>query len=164
MNDRKINDAPALVFDEDWVTVATYRDLGAAEIARVTLEAAGLTCFLADAEVIRLDWALSTALGGIKLRVPAVLSERALEILRQTAPPQHLVLVKGRGEEQEERCPRCASFSVKRLDSGRRLVLAALLLGLPLVFRWRRNQCGACGHRWPGHGGAAEVPTSAPRD
>lgn len=135
-----------LAFEEDWVTVASFRDLAEAEMARVTVDAEGIRCYLADAEVIRLDWTLSMALGGIKLRVPAADRERALERLHRTSTAQELRLV---GDDtSEESCPACGGTAVTVEERGRRFSLVATLLGLPLLFRATATRCGACGHRW----------------
>jgi hypothetical protein len=142
------SDHPRLSYETDWVTVATFRDLAEAEMARVTLDAEGIRCYLADAEVIRLDWTLSMALGGIKLRVPAAERERALGRLHRTSTAQVLRLVDDRGEDGGTRCPACSAPAVRVVDRGRRFSLAAVLLGLPVLFRLRASRCSACGHRW----------------
>jgi hypothetical protein len=137
-----------LAFEQDWVTVASFRDLAEAEMARVTVDAEGIRCYLADAEVIRLDWTLSMALGGIKLRVPAADRERALERLHRTSTAQVLQLVADPSDTSEESCPACGGTTVTVEERGRRFSLVATLLGLPLLFRSQATRCGACGHRW----------------
>jgi predicted RNA-binding Zn-ribbon protein involved in translation (DUF1610 family) len=143
-----LSDPNTRSFDESWVTIATFRDLTEAEMARVTIDAEGIPCFLADAEVIRLDWTLSTALGGIKLRVPATERERALERLHRTSTAQVLALADSSVQDREESCPACGESAILGVDRGRRFSLVAILLGLPLFFRWRSSRCAACGHRW----------------
>jgi hypothetical protein len=137
-----------LVFERDWVTVASFRDLAEAEMARVTLDAEGIRCYLADAELIRLDWTLSTALGGIKLRVPARDRERALGRLHRTSSSQALRLVREPPDETDApRCPACGTPAPSPLDRARRISLAAVLLGLPLLLRFGSARCGSCGRR-----------------
>jgi hypothetical protein len=92
------------------------------------------------------------ALGGIKLRVPAAERERALGRLHRTSTAQVLRLVDDRRGEGGGRCPECGAPAVRPLDSGRRLTLAAVLLGLPMLFRRRASRCAACGHRWKERG------------
>jgi uncharacterized paraquat-inducible protein A len=65
------------------VTVATYRFLPEAEAARIHLEAEGLTTFLADAEMVAMDWFLANAVGNIKLQVPAPQADAAATLLNQ---------------------------------------------------------------------------------
>jgi hypothetical protein len=117
-------------------------------MARVTLDAEGIRCYLADAEVIRLDWTLSMALGGIKLRVPAADRERALARLHRTSTSQVLALVDSPAADDDARCPACGAAAVQFVDHGRRLSLVATLLGLPLLLRLRASRCATCGHRW----------------
>jgi hypothetical protein len=73
----------------DLVTIATYRFLPEAEAARLCLEAEGLLPFLADVEIVNMDWLLGNAVGNIKLQVPRAQAEQALELLEQRpAPPK----------------------------------------------------------------------------
>lgn len=51
------------------VTLRRYTNLQQALLAKSVLDSAGIECFLADQNVIRLDWFLSNALGGIRLLV-----------------------------------------------------------------------------------------------
>jgi hypothetical protein len=51
------------------VTLRRYMNLQEALLAKSVLDSAGIECFLADQNVIRLDWFLSNALGGIRLLV-----------------------------------------------------------------------------------------------
>lgn len=57
--------------DQPLVTVATFSSVGEAEVARITLEADGIACFLADAEAVNMLWYASSAIGGVKLQVAA---------------------------------------------------------------------------------------------
>jgi hypothetical protein len=64
------------------VTVAQYPFRPAAESARLRLEAEGIPAFLSDAEIVDMNWLLGTAVGWIKLQVPAADAERAATVLR----------------------------------------------------------------------------------
>ena len=48
------------------VTLRQFRDLPAALLAKSVLDSAGIECFLADENTIRMDWLWSNLLGGIK--------------------------------------------------------------------------------------------------
>lgn len=67
----------------DIVTVATFPTLPAAEACRLHLEAEGLTAFLADAEMVRVDWFLSNAIGSVKLQVPSDEAETAVALIEK---------------------------------------------------------------------------------
>ncbi len=51
------------------VTVATFNNLLKAHLARSKLLSEGIDCFLADENVVRMDWFLSFCVGLIKLQV-----------------------------------------------------------------------------------------------
>ena len=68
---------------EEIVTIAKCQSLPEAEACKLRLESEGLTVFLTDAETIRTDWALSNAIGGIKVQVPSTQIEAATELLKQ---------------------------------------------------------------------------------
>jgi hypothetical protein len=74
--------APSETPSEDLVTVATFRNYIKAQFAQTRLLTSGMQAFLFDDNTIRMNWLWSTALGGVKLRVPAEDIVEALEILR----------------------------------------------------------------------------------
>src|SRR5947209_4563908 len=63
------------------VTIRQFRDLPEALLAKGSLESAGIECFLADENLVRLDWFVSNFIGGIKLRVKPHDAESAQKIL-----------------------------------------------------------------------------------
>jgi hypothetical protein len=67
---------------EDLVTIATFRNHVQAQFAQTRLLASGIQAFLFDDNTIRINWFWSTALGGVKLRVPIGDAAESLEILR----------------------------------------------------------------------------------
>jgi hypothetical protein len=67
---------------DDLMTVATFRNYVQAQFAQTRLLASGISAFLFDDNAIRINWLWATALGLVKLRVPSVEAEEALEILR----------------------------------------------------------------------------------
>lgn len=68
---------------EDLVTVATYLILPEAEASKLRLEAEGLTVFLADTEIVNMDWGAGIAVGYIKLQVPTSQTDVATAMLSQ---------------------------------------------------------------------------------
>ncbi len=128
---------------ENLVTVASFRDLSEALLAKGKLEAADIPCVLADDNVVRMDWFWSNLMGGVKLNVPESQAAIAYELLfgHQEAAP---------GEEEVMKCPKCGSEEVGAVDPARGIRLASLFaIGLPLPrtgsLRW---ECGACGAKW----------------
>jgi hypothetical protein len=72
------------------VVIRQYLNVPEALLAKGILDSAGIQCFLADQNIIRLDWFLSNALGGVKLLVKAEDVIAANELLNQRAPESSL--------------------------------------------------------------------------
>lgn len=70
------------------VILRRYRDMPAAFVEKSVLEDAGITCYLQDDNVIRMDWLWSNAMGGIKLLVRERDAEEAEKILNQAQSAQ----------------------------------------------------------------------------
>src|SRR5436305_2034074 len=51
------------------VLLRRFRDIPEALLAKGRLDSAGIDCFLADENMVRMDWFISNLLGGIKLLV-----------------------------------------------------------------------------------------------
>ena len=67
---------------KNWITVASFSQPFEAHLAKTRLEAEEITCVVSDEYLVRVDWLLSNAVGGVKLMVPVWEAERAKEILR----------------------------------------------------------------------------------
>ncbi|SRR5260221_1500141 len=65
------------------VVLRRYRDMPEAFVAKSILDAGGIESFLQDANVVRMDWLWSNAMGGIKLIVREKDAEDAQRILSQ---------------------------------------------------------------------------------
>jgi hypothetical protein len=68
------------------VRVGRYRDSGEAMIAKSMLDSAGIECFLADENLVRLDWFYSNLIGGIKLMVREEDADTARKLLEESIP------------------------------------------------------------------------------
>lgn len=148
-------------------TVATYWQLEAFAAARSALAAADIETFADDENVISINWLNANAVHGIKLRVAVEDVERANDVLAgasEVGEPEAWI-----EPVAESGCPECGRHdSVER--SQQRLhvfvvgaaaagafvagtnhllvafpVLAATLLAMLAVSRWRCTECGA---RW----------------
>jgi hypothetical protein len=93
------------------VTLEHFRDVPQALLAKGKLEWAGIECWLADGNLVRMDWLLSNAIGGIRLQVRQPDFESARALLDEPIPPEF-------SEEQvgepfaQPRCPRCYSLDI----------------------------------------------------
>lgn len=77
---------PVEVTSRNLVTVASYRDLPNADLARAALESAGIPAWIQDDNLVRMDWFYSNAIGGMRLQVDVADAEAAREILDQPPP------------------------------------------------------------------------------
>lgn len=69
------------------VVLRRFRDIPEALLAKGKLDTYGIECFLADENMVRMDWLISNLLGGVKLLVEPSDFTRASRILNEPAPP-----------------------------------------------------------------------------
>jgi Putative prokaryotic signal transducing protein len=74
---------PILPAMRDLVVLRRFRDVPEALLAKGRLEASGIECFLADENMVRMDWFISNLLGGVKLLVQPADFSKASEILNE---------------------------------------------------------------------------------
>jgi Putative prokaryotic signal transducing protein len=67
------------------VLLRRFRDIPEALLAKGRLEASGIECFLADENMVRMDWFISNLLGGVKLFVEPSDFSRASGLLNETS-------------------------------------------------------------------------------
>jgi hypothetical protein len=132
----------------DWVAVASFSQPVEAHLARTKLEWEGIPCVVGDENLVRVDWFLSNAVGGVKVMVPRSEAEHARDVLR---PRPHLVVVAERGtpSDGEMICPRCRCDDVYYRRYNRRVAgVFMLLLGFLIPWRDCRWTCTRCGYEW----------------
>ena len=117
----------------DLVTLDRFLFLPDAEIARATLEAAGIDAVLIDENTVRMSWGDAQAHGGIRLQVRRGDAEEAREILaseiaeeRQHAEPLD--------EWDYERCHRCGSGEIYPAESRSKTYARIVLLAAGAFF------------------------------
>ncbi len=118
--------------DDDLVTIEHFLFVSDAEIARATLEAAGIDAALADVNISRMSWANAQAHGGVRLQVRREDAEHASAILRG----DHLRAVEVESEhgeifdETSELCRRCGSEEVYPAESRSRTYARIVAFGI----------------------------------
>ncbi|HEY7405199.1 MAG TPA: hypothetical protein VIB39_16865 [Candidatus Angelobacter sp.] len=133
---------------DELVTVSTYRDLPEALIAQGKLQALGIPSFLADENVVRMDWFWSNLMGGVKLQVAPEDRDAAVEALDEEIPSSFTAEEVGE-EYQQPACPKCGSLDIgfETLDKG--IALTALYtVALPVPVPKNAWKCEQCGARW----------------
>lgn len=128
------------------ITLRKFRDLPEALLAKGSLESAGIESFLADDNMVRMDWFISNLLGGIKLLVKPEDVESAAEILDQPIPEDFAV--EGVGEYRSPRCPNCQSLDVSFEELYKPVAYASAYIGLPFPLHRQAWKCHACQREW----------------
>ncbi len=129
------------------VILRKYRDLPEASIAKSVLESAGIECFLADDNMVRLDWFYSNLVGGIKLFVREEDAEAATKLLDESTPEKFDV--EGVGEYDQPHCPRCGSMDISFDGLNKPFTFGAMwITGLPIPVTTTGWKCHACGNEW----------------
>jgi hypothetical protein len=126
--------------------VRRYRDLPEATVAKSILESAGIESFLADDNLVRMDWLYSNLVGGIKLLVRHEDAEAAYELLRQGVPENFEV--EGLGNYEQPKCPQCDSMDITFGELDKPMAVAGFMVGLPIAMAKTDWHCHTCKHRW----------------
>jgi len=145
---------------QELVTLRQFRDLPEALLAKGSLESAGIECFLADENLVRLDWFISNFIGGIKLKVRPADEETARKILDE--PILEGLYVHGVGLYEQPRCPRCRSLDVNFQELDRPIAYMSAFLRLPMPVQRPAWHCHACDAEWEDDGSDAGQAATAP--
>ncbi len=133
---------------DELVTLCSYRDLPEALLAQGKLQSQGIECFLADENIVRMDWYWSNLIGGIKLQVAAEDKDAAITALEEEIPASFTAEEVGE-EYQQPACPKCGSLNIdfETIDKG--IALTALYaMALPVPIPKNAWKCEQCGVRW----------------
>jgi len=128
------------------VPIRKFRDLPEALLAKGSLDSAGIKSFLADDNMVRMDWFISNLLGGVKLLVKPEDVEQANQILDQPIPEEFAV--EGVGDYQSPRCPQCESLDIGFEELYRPFAYATAFIGLPVPVHRKGWRCHSCGREW----------------
>lgn len=152
---------------ENLVTIASFRDLYDAQLAKIRLESAGLEWFFADEATVHADWLYSNAIGGIKLQVRKADVQRALDVLARDSIDEDFAEKAIQEEVESSVCPRCGSENIAYYSRPEAAVTLFLLLAiipcvitisyvfwffalLPLLLPESKWGCEDCRHTWRG--------------
>lgn len=128
------------------VILRHFRDLPEALLAKGGLESAGIECFFDDDNIVRMDWFISNAVGGIKLLVKPDDFAAANEILKNGIPSEFDV--PGVGEYEQPRCPKCSSVDVTFVVQNKIASSGVVAYGLSYLIDKDYWKCNSCGHGW----------------
>jgi hypothetical protein len=144
------------------VMIQRYRDLPEASVAQSILNSAGIESFLADENLVRLDWFYSNLIGGIKLFVREEDADEARKLLEQSVPENFDV--ENVGEYQQPRCPQCGSLDVSLNGLNKPASYAAMWALFPIPIINKGWKCYSCGNTWQEPGPAEPPDKKTPTD
>jgi predicted RNA-binding Zn-ribbon protein involved in translation (DUF1610 family) len=130
------------------VTIAQYRDVPLAGLAKSRLNSAGIECFLDNEFTIGINWLYSNALGGVKLKVFEADELAALEIITDEEQTDPLPESASSDQLPSFACPKCGATEIETKNCTRKFAAISLLMSLPLFFFLKRYHCKQCGHEW----------------
>jgi len=130
-----------------FLVIRRSRDLPDALLFESMLDSAGIECFLADENTIRMEWFWSNLLGGIKLCVRKSDAHEASSMLEQ--PILDRFDIEGIGEFQQPRCPNCNSLEISFQGLNKPVDYTRALLGGPRPLHRSLWECDSCGRQWP---------------
>ena len=133
--------------NQRFIVLRRFRDMPDAFLFSSVLDSAGIECYLADENTIRMDWFWSNLLGRIKLCVRKADADEALSLLEQSVPEKFDV--EGVGEYQQPRCPTCQSLKVSFRGLNKAVDYSRAILSGPRPLHRSLWECDACGHQWP---------------
>src|SRR5580693_3437516 len=132
------------------VTIRQFRDLPEALLAKGSLESSGIECFLADDNLVRLDWFISNFIGGIKLNVRVQDAGNAQKLLDE--PILEGLYVQGVGLYEQPRCPKCKSLDVNFQELDRPIAYMSAFLHVPMPVQRTGWRCHSCDAEWEDDG------------
>jgi len=132
------------------IVIRRFLFLADALIAKTILDSAEVGCYLADENIVRLDWFYSNLVGGVKDWVRTEDSSAAIDLLNQQMNERFEV--EGIGEYLQPACAVCKSIDTSYYAPNMRMVFWSLFLFSPgiLVIPRRRSRwkCNSCGQTW----------------
>ncbi|MGA7616165.1 MAG: DUF2007 domain-containing protein [Thermoanaerobaculia bacterium] len=130
---------PAETVNDDAVLIARFVSIPDAEGARSALGASGVEAFLADENMVAMNWLYSNAIGGIRLFVRREDAERAREVLElapsaesEEEPEAYSAEVTAPAAPIAIRCPDCGSTDVRSIPKVT-IVAVAVVIGAVLA-------------------------------
>jgi hypothetical protein len=129
-------------------TIASYRDLPLAELAKAKLESEGIYCHLLNKHHIGINWLYSQALGGVEVQVPTEDAEKANKILLKD---ESIYLDNEELEFFEasecDLCVYCGSPNLELIKYSRLSAVLIMITQLPIIFWGTRYRCKDCGKK-----------------
>ncbi|MCW7753385.1 hypothetical protein OOT00_05220 [Desulfobotulus sp. H1] len=131
-----------------FASIASFRDLPLAELAKAKLESEGLYCHLLNRHHVGMNWLYSEAIGGVQLQVRSEDIKLAESIL---ARDESGLLEEGAldfpAAENIMVCIACGAGDLEAIQYTRLSGALMLLTHMPLLFWGKGYRCRKCGKK-----------------
>ena len=131
------------------VTVRTFDNSIQAHLLKSKLESEGITCYLFDENIVRLNPLYNITIGGIKLKINKFDMDKASLIIQEVDQSK---LTNDQGESLK--CPNCHSEeiysgfkSMKGIKGILSVIISFLLIVFPIYFKTVKK-CKECGYEF----------------
>ncbi len=124
-------------------TIAAYRDTYEAYLVKGQLEGEGIPAIVADENLVSINWMYSYAIGGVKVKVPENVIDRAQEILASYQNEENIT-----EKRDMDICPKCSASSISANRYSLWSLIPTLFFLLPIFFRRKKWICDSCGLKW----------------
>jgi ribosomal protein S27AE len=124
-------------------TVAAYRDIYQAYLVKGQLETEGIPAIVVDEYLVGVNWMYSFAIGGVKVKVPENVLDKAQEIIASYQNEKNIT-----ERRSGDICPKCSSTSISANRYSLWSLIPTLIFLLPIFFRRKKWVCDNCGLKW----------------
>lgn len=124
-------------------TVASYRDIYEAYLVKGQLETEGIPAIVADEYLVGVNWMYSYAIGGVKVKVPENVLDKAREIITSYQNEENIT-----EKRDMDNCLKCSSTSISANRYSLWSLIPTLVFLFPIFFRRKKWVCDSCGLKW----------------
>lgn len=126
--------------EDKLITLISYTTAADAHIAKTKLEDNGIPAFVFDDNIVGANPFYTTAVGGVKVKIPESYSEDALKVLK---------LISDNGKEKIDKCPECNSINITVTKTNRFLaLLMAVVFMNQSILNKKKLTCFDCNYKW----------------
>lgn len=131
------------------VTVSTSTNPIEAHIIRGRLEAEGIPAFVIFEYHIWANWAISNAIGGVRVQVPSEFSKQAKTVIENINKGSYELSLEEVSTPAPTCCPKCNSQKIVSNDGFWKVALVIVFIFcIPLPYSRYRMRCTQCSNTW----------------
>lgn len=126
-------------------TVAVVSTVFEADLLRSRLQGEGISAYIANKNLVGMNWLYSNAVGGVRIEVEYHNEQAAREIIALLQAQEFAL---DASDDDWGCCPDCGSNRIEFIPDKRSMAFSWLLAGIPLLFPQEKYRCHQCFHEW----------------